>query len=38
VGSLFLFIAMLDSFCIMLIGDTPQYMLNEDELANSGVE
>ena len=37
-GSLFLFIAMLDSFRIMLIGDTPQYMLNEDELANSGVE
>ena len=38
IGSLFLFIAMLDSFRIMLMGETPQYVLNEDELSNSGVE
>ena len=31
-------IAMLDSFRIMLMGDTPQYVLNEDELSNSGAE
>jgi len=37
-GSLFLFIAMLDSFRIMLLGQTPQYVQNEDELSNSGVE
>ena len=37
-GSLFLFIAMLDSFCIMLAGKTPQYVVNEDELSASGVE
>ena len=37
-GSLFLFIAMLDSFRIMLTGKTPQYVLNEDELSASGVE
>jgi TRAP-type C4-dicarboxylate transport system permease small subunit len=38
IGSLFLFIAMLDSLRIMLMGETPQYVLNEDELSNSGVE
>jgi TRAP-type C4-dicarboxylate transport system permease small subunit len=38
VGSLFLFIAMLDSFRTMVMGETPQYVLNEDELSNSGVE
>ena len=38
IGSLFLFIAMLDSFRMMLMGETPQYVLNEDELSNSGVE
>ena len=37
-GSLFLFIAMLDSFRLMLTGHTPQYVLNEDELSNSGAE
>jgi TRAP-type C4-dicarboxylate transport system permease small subunit len=37
-GSLFLFIAMLDSFRVMLSGSTPQYVLNEDELSASGVE
>jgi TRAP-type C4-dicarboxylate transport system permease small subunit len=37
-GSLFLFIAMLDSFRIMLSGKTPQYVVNEDELSSSGVE
>jgi len=37
-GSLFLFIAMLDSFALMLRGQTPQYVLNEDELSSSGVE
>jgi hypothetical protein len=37
-GSLFLFIAMLDSFRIMLLGQTPQYVQNEDELSSSGVE
>jgi TRAP-type C4-dicarboxylate transport system permease small subunit len=37
-GSLFLFIAMLDSFGIMLTGKTPQYVQNEDELSASGVE
>lgn len=37
-GSLFLFIAMLDSFRLMLLGHTPQYVLNEDELSSSGVE
>jgi len=38
VGSLFLFVAMLDSFCIMVSGNTPQYVLSEDELSASGVE
>ena len=38
IGSLFLFIAMLDSLRMMLMGETPQYVLNEDELSNSGVE
>lgn len=37
-GSLFLFIAMLDSFALMLLGQTPQYVQNEDELSSSGVE
>jgi TRAP-type C4-dicarboxylate transport system permease small subunit len=37
-GSLFLFIAMLDSFALMLRGQIPQYVLNEDELSSSGVE
>ena len=32
IGSLFLFIAMLDSFRVMLTGETPQYMVGEDEL------
>lgn len=33
IGSLFLFIAMLDSFIAMLQGKTPQYITNEDELS-----
>ena len=37
-GSLFLFVAMLDSLRVMLTGKTPQYVLNEDELSASGVE
>ena len=37
-GSLFLFIAMLDSFRHMLTGHTPQYLLNENELSSGGVE
>ena len=37
-GSLFLFIAMLDSFRVMLSGKTPQYVVNEDELSSSGAE
>jgi len=37
-GSLFLFIAMLDSLRVMLLGQTPQYALNEDELSSSGAE
>jgi TRAP-type C4-dicarboxylate transport system permease small subunit len=34
VGSLFLFIAMLDSLRVMLLGETPQYVLNEDEMSS----
>ena len=33
IGSLFLFIAMLDSFAQMLLGETPRYIVNEDEMA-----
>ena len=33
IGSLFLFIAMLDSFAEMLQGETPRYIVNEDEMA-----
>jgi TRAP-type C4-dicarboxylate transport system permease small subunit len=33
IGSLFLFIAMLDSFAQMLLGHTPSYIKNEDELS-----
>ena len=33
VGSLFLFIAMLDSFGEMLMGKAPRYIANEDELS-----
>ena len=38
IGSLFLFIAMLDSLIEMLFGKTktPQYMTNEDELSSEG--
>lgn len=32
VGSLFLFIAMLDSLRVMLTGATPHYMVSEDEM------
>ena len=35
VGSLYLFIAMLDSFRVMLTGETPHYMLSEDELSSA---
>lgn len=38
VGSLFLFIAMLDSFAVMLTGRVPTYISNEDELSSEGVE
>jgi len=34
VGSLFLFIAMLDSLRVMLTGETPQYVLKEDEMSS----
>ena len=37
-GSLFLFIAMADSFRVMLSGKTPQYVVNEDALSMSGAE
>lgn len=33
IGSLFLFIAMLDSFVVMLMGKTPRYIVNEDEMS-----
>lgn len=33
IGSLFLFIAMIDSFVILLNGKTPTYILNENELS-----
>ena len=33
VGSLFLFIAMLDSFAEMVRGNSPRYIVNEDELS-----
>lgn len=38
VGSLFLFIAMVDSFIDMLFGETktPRYMMSEDELSGEG--
>lgn len=32
IGSLFLFIAMIDSFSVMIKGKTPKYIVNEDEL------
>ena len=33
IGSLFLFIAMVDSFVVMLMGKTPRYIVNEDEMS-----
>ncbi len=33
IGSLFLFIAMADSFAEMLTGKTPRYIVNEDEMS-----
>jgi TRAP-type C4-dicarboxylate transport system permease small subunit len=36
IGSSFLFIAMLDSFVQMLLGHTPSYIRNEDELSSEG--
>ena len=33
IGSLFLFIAMVDSFAEMLTGKTPRYIVNEDEMS-----
>jgi TRAP-type C4-dicarboxylate transport system permease small subunit len=33
IGSLFLFIAMVDSFAEMLMGKTPRYIVNEDEMS-----
>ena len=33
IGSIFLFIAMLDSFVVMLMGKTPRYIVNEDEMS-----
>ena len=36
VGSLFLFIAILDSFVEMLKGNTPNYISHEDELSSEG--
>lgn len=33
IGSLFLFIAMVDSFVVMLTGKTPRYIVNEDEMS-----
>ena len=36
IGSLFLFIAMLDSFSQMIAGHTPSYIKNEDELSSEG--
>lgn len=35
-GSLFLFLAILDSFIEMLKGKTPNYVSNEDELSSEG--
>ena len=36
VGSLFLFIAVVDSFIEMISGRTPQYITGEDELSSEG--
>lgn len=36
IGSLFLFIAMLDSLAVMIKGESPRYIVNEDELSNEG--
>ena len=33
IGSLFLFIAMVDSLVVMLMGKTPRYIVNEDEMS-----
>ncbi len=33
IGSVFLFIAMVDSFIVMLMGKTPRYIVNEDEMS-----
>jgi len=33
IGSVFLFIAMVDSFVVMLTGRTPRYIVNEDEMS-----
>ena len=33
IGSLFLFIAMVDSFAEMLMGKTPRYIVNEDAMS-----
>lgn len=38
IGSLFLFIAIVDSLIEMLRNKTPQYILNEEQLSNEGVE
>ncbi|MFT5220204.1 MAG: TRAP-type C4-dicarboxylate transport system permease small subunit [Planctomycetota bacterium] len=35
IGSIFLFIAMLDSFAVMLSGNTPAYVVSEDELSSA---
>ena len=35
IGSLFLFIAMLDSFAVMVSGKTPTYVVSEDELSSA---
>lgn len=36
IGSLFLFIAMVDSLLVMIRGETPRYVVNEDELSKEG--
>jgi hypothetical protein len=33
IGSIFLFIAMVDSFVVMVMGKTPRYIVNEDEMS-----
>lgn len=33
IGSLFLFVAMLDSFAVMLMGKSPRYIVNEDAMS-----